>query len=80
LTESAKYIRAKALWIDKFQNTRLTIDTELINNIEIVYNKAQADLVITHSLNDTDHDHRAVASSTIEAGRFAKSFMRMALF
>jgi LmbE family N-acetylglucosaminyl deacetylase len=75
MTQSAKYIRAKALWIDKFQDTRLTVDTELINNIEAVINKAQADLVITHSLNDTHHDHRAVASSTIEAGRFAKNII-----
>jgi LmbE family N-acetylglucosaminyl deacetylase len=70
LTQSAQFIGAKALWIDNFEDTKLSPNHELIHNIEFFINKADADLIITHSLNDTHHDHRAVASSTIEAGRF----------
>jgi LmbE family N-acetylglucosaminyl deacetylase len=75
LKHSARFIGAKAIWIDKFPDTRLAVNTELIDNIEAVIDKSQADLVITHSLNDMHHDHRAVAISTIEAGRFAKNII-----
>lgn len=75
LIESSKLIKAKALWIDSFPDTHLTVNSDLIDHIEIFINKAQADLVLTHSLNDTHHDHRAVAASTIEAGRFVPNIM-----
>ena len=32
-------------------------------------------MVITHSLNDTHHDHRAISESTLEAGRFVPNIM-----
>ncbi|MEO9321147.1 MAG: PIG-L deacetylase family protein [Nitrososphaera sp.] len=75
LMQSAKFIGAKALWIDNFDDTRLTAGTELINHIEFFINKADPDIIITHSLGDVHHDHKAVASSTIEAGRFIPNIM-----
>src|SRR5574338_442396 len=60
LLRSAKFIGAKRVWIDNFEDTRLSLSSELINHIEFFINKAQPDLVITHSLNDTHHDHRAI--------------------
>ena len=75
LIQSSEYIGAKALWIDKFPDTHLAASSELINHIELFINKARADMVITHSLNDTHHDHRAVAASTMEGGRFVPSIM-----
>jgi LmbE family N-acetylglucosaminyl deacetylase len=76
LIQSSKFIGAKALWIDKFYDTHLDANnSDLINHIEIFINKAHADLVITHSLNDTHHDHRAVAAATREAGRFVPNMM-----
>jgi LmbE family N-acetylglucosaminyl deacetylase len=75
LIQSSKFIGAKALWIDKFSDTHLAVNSDLINHIEIFINKAHADLVITHSLNDTHHDHRAVAAATREAGRFVPNMM-----
>lgn len=76
LMQSAKFIGAKRLWIDNFEDTRLNnIATELINHIEFFINKADPDLILTHSLGDVHHDHRAVASSTIEAGRFIPNIM-----
>jgi LmbE family N-acetylglucosaminyl deacetylase len=76
LMQSAKFIGAKALWIDNFDDTRLNSSTtELINHIEFFINKADPDLILTHSLGDVHHDHRAVASATIEAGRFIPNIM-----
>lgn len=71
LSQSAKFIGAKALWIDNFEDTKLNVNTgELVNHIEYFINKADPDLIITHSLGDVHHDHKAIAASTIEAGRF----------
>jgi LmbE family N-acetylglucosaminyl deacetylase len=76
LMQSAKFIGGKALWIDNFEDTKLNASsTDLINHIEFFINKADPDLIITHSLGDVHHDHRAVASSTIEAGRFIPNIM-----
>ncbi|MEW6604673.1 MAG: PIG-L deacetylase family protein [Thermoproteota archaeon] len=76
LIQSAKFIGAKALWIDNFEDTKLNAsNNELINHIEFFINKADPDLIITHSLGDVHHDHKAVASSTIEAGRFIPNIM-----
>ena len=75
LMQSAKFIGAKKLWIDNFEDTKLSLSSELINHIEFFINKADPDLIITHSLGDVHHDHRAVASSTIEAGRFMPNIM-----
>jgi LmbE family N-acetylglucosaminyl deacetylase len=71
LVQSAKFIGAKALWIDNFEDTKLnSSNSELINHIEFFINKADPDVIVTHSVGDVHHDHRAVAASTIEAGRF----------
>ena len=76
LMQSAKFIGAKALWIDNFHDTKLNVSSsDLINHIEFFINKADPDIIITHSLGDVHHDHRAVASSTIEAGRFIPNIM-----
>ncbi|SRR5581483_876884 len=75
LMQSAKFIGAKKLWIDNFEDTKLSLSSELINHIEFFINKSDPDIVITHSLGDTHHDHRAIAASTIEAGRFIPSIL-----
>ena len=75
LIQSSKFIGAKALWIDDFEDTHLSVNGDLISNIESFVNRSGADLVLTHSLNDTHHDHRAVASATSEAGRFVPNII-----
>jgi LmbE family N-acetylglucosaminyl deacetylase len=69
LRKSAKYIGAKALFIDRFPDTRLSLNSDLINHIESCVDTCKPDLIITHPMTDTHHDHRAVAEATIEAGR-----------
>jgi LmbE family N-acetylglucosaminyl deacetylase len=62
--------RSNVLWIDNFEDTKLSLNNDLINHIEFIINKAKADIIYTHSLSDTHHDHRAVAEATVEAGRY----------
>ncbi len=75
LIQSAKSIGAKRLWIDNFEDTKLSLSSDLINHIEFFIKKAEPDIVLTHSLGDTHHDHRAIAASTMEAGRFVPNIL-----
>jgi LmbE family N-acetylglucosaminyl deacetylase len=67
--ESAKFIGADMLWIDNFEDTKLSLNVELINRIEHIIKRCQADVIYTHPVIDTHHDHRAVVEATLEAGR-----------
>jgi LmbE family N-acetylglucosaminyl deacetylase len=73
--ESAKVIGAEHLWVDDFEDTKLELNSELINHIESVIHKASPDIVYTHPVGDTHHDHRAVAKSTLEAARFVPNIL-----
>ena len=75
LQESAKFIGATNLWIDNFEDTKLTVNNDLINHIEHIINKSQPDLILTHSNGDSHHDHRAIALSTVEAGRYYSNIL-----
>jgi LmbE family N-acetylglucosaminyl deacetylase len=75
LIRSAKFIGAEKLWIDNFQDTKLTLNSQLINAIEYFANKAEADIVYTHSTGDTHHDHRAIALATSEAARYVPNVL-----
>ncbi|HEX2013674.1 MAG TPA: PIG-L deacetylase family protein [Nitrososphaera sp.] len=75
LVRSARFIGAKRLWIDNFEDTKLSLNNDLINHIEFFINSADPDIVITHSLGDTHHDHRAIAAATLESGRFIPNIM-----
>ena len=75
LMKSAKFIGAKRLWIDNFEDTKLSLSSDLINHIEFFIRKADPDIVFTHSMGDTHHDHRAIAASTLEAGRFVPNIL-----
>jgi LmbE family N-acetylglucosaminyl deacetylase len=75
LMQSARFIGAKRLWIDNFEDTKLALSSDLINHIEFFIKKADPDIVLTHSLGDTHHDHRAIAASTMEAGRFVPNIL-----
>jgi LmbE family N-acetylglucosaminyl deacetylase len=70
LARSARFIKAKQLWIDNFEDSKLTVSSELINHIEYFIHKANPDLILTHSHGDVHHDHRAIALATLEAARF----------
>ena len=69
LRSTARYIRAKALYIDRFPDTQLALTSDLINHIESCVTLCKPDLLITHPMTDTHHDHRVVAEASIEAAR-----------
>ncbi|TLX74419.1 MAG: PIG-L family deacetylase [Thaumarchaeota archaeon] len=75
LMQSAKFIGAKNLWIDNFDDSKLNVGSDLINHIEFFINKVDPELIITHSHGDVHHDHRAIALSTVEAGRFVSNIL-----
>src|SRR5437660_5507092 len=75
LMQSARFIGAKNLWIDNFDDSKLVVSNDLINHIEFFINKVDPELVITHAHGDVHHDHRAIAQSTIEAGRFVSNIL-----
>lgn len=75
LMQSARFIGAKRLWIDNFEDTKLSLSSDLINHIEFFIKKADPDVVLTHSIGDTHHDHRAIAGATMEAGRFVPNIL-----
>jgi LmbE family N-acetylglucosaminyl deacetylase len=75
LKRSAKFIGAKDLKIDDFEDTKLTSGPELINHIESYINFADPDVIFTHSARDIHHDHRAIATATSEAARFSSNIL-----
>jgi LmbE family N-acetylglucosaminyl deacetylase len=75
LLQSAKFIGAKGVNIGDFQDTKLQVDAALINFIETYAKKVDPDLVLTHYHGDIHHDHRAVATATMEAGRFNSNIL-----
>jgi LmbE family N-acetylglucosaminyl deacetylase len=75
MLQSARMLKAKSLWIDSFQDGRLINGFQLISHLEYVINECDPDIVFTHLLSDYHHDHRAVAISTLEAGRNCHNIM-----
>lgn len=75
LLESARYIGAQTLWVDNFEDTEVIVNKKLINRIEYFIHKAKADVVLTHSLRDYHHDHRAIAEATTEAARYHQNVL-----
>ena len=69
LIQSAKFIGAKSLWIDNFEDATLSVNSKLINHIEYFIQKVHPDIILTHPVSDYHHDHRAIAKSTLEAAR-----------
>ena len=75
LVNSARFIGARVLWIDAFEDSKVYLTSDLINNLEYFIVKSRADIVYTHSLQDNHHDHRAIAEATLEAGRFCPNIV-----
>lgn len=75
LIASAHYIGAEKLWVDSFDDSKISVTSKLINHIEYFIHKASPDIILTHSLEDYHHDHRAIAEATMEASRFNQNVL-----
>lgn len=73
--ESANTIGAKKLWLGDFADTKLVPDGTLVNSIEKIVKNTRPDLVLTHSIRDEHHDHRAVGLCSIEAARYIPNIL-----
>jgi LmbE family N-acetylglucosaminyl deacetylase len=74
--DAARFIGAERLWLDSFPDTGLEVDAELIGRIESRIDIVHPDLILTHHSRDSHHDHRAVATATLEAGRFDSNILQ----
>ena len=61
------------LWFCEFEDTKLVYNGDLVNSIERIVNKVCPNLVLTHSMLDEHHDHRAVGRATTEAARLSEN-------
>jgi LmbE family N-acetylglucosaminyl deacetylase len=75
LINSSEFVGVNTLWIDNFEDTKLSLNSQLVNHIEYFIGQAKPDLIYTHSGCDNHHDHRAIAAATIEAGRFVPNIV-----
>lgn len=75
LKRSAKFIGAKDLKIDDYEDTQLTPGSELINSIESYADFSDPDIIFTHSKKDVHHDHRAIGTATLEAARNSSNIL-----
>jgi LmbE family N-acetylglucosaminyl deacetylase len=75
LISSAKYIGVETLWIDNFEDTKLAVESKLINHIEYFIHRSNPEIILTHGLCDYHHDHRAIAESTLEAARNSQNVL-----
>src|SRR5215469_3209595 len=73
--EAAKFIGADILWIDEFEDSKIFLNVELISSIESAMEYSRADVIFTHAIGDTHHDHRAVGEATLEAGRYVPNIL-----
>jgi LmbE family N-acetylglucosaminyl deacetylase len=73
--KSAKVIGAKNLWFGEYKDTELVPNGALVNSIEEFVKKVNPLLILTHSIHDDHHDHRAVGYATIEAGRYCENIL-----
>ena len=72
---SAKFIGAKALWLDDLPDTMLQEGIDLISRIESRIDLVHPDIVLTHHSRDVHHDHRTIARATLEAARFESNIL-----
>lgn len=75
LMASANYVGAERLWVDSFEDSKMSVSSKLINHLEYFIHKANPEIIFTHPLDDYHHDHRAIAEATLEASRFAQNVL-----
>src|SRR2546428_13297522 len=50
LIQSARFIGAKMLWIDNFEDATLSVNSKLINHLEYFIQKVHPDLILTNPI------------------------------
>ena len=68
--KAAKVLGAKGLFIGEYEDTRISVDKELIGDIEQMVNQIGPEVVFVHFGQDTHQDHRNLCSAVTSATRF----------
>jgi LmbE family N-acetylglucosaminyl deacetylase len=72
---AAKFLGAKALWLDDLPDSKIEEGIDLISRIESRIEAVSPDLIFTHHAGDVHHDHRTIARATLEAGRYDSNIL-----
>lgn len=75
--QAAKFIGAQALCMDNFEDTKLSLNVELIQHIEMAVNSTSPDVVYTHPIGDTHHDHRVSYRSNIRSSKICSEHFKL---
>ncbi len=73
--QAAKLLHAKEVFWGAYRDTELPLSQELIQKIEMVVKKVDADLVFAHYYDDTHQDHRHLSSCAISASRYSRNVL-----
>lgn len=71
---SAKFLGAE-IRIGDLTDTKMRLESELIERIALVVDELQPTVVYTHTANDTHQDHRAVHDATVIAARKVRNLL-----
>lgn len=75
LLRSAKFVGARELWVDNFEDADVAMGKKLVSHIEYFVHRSYPDIIFTHAANDYHHDHRAIAQATLEAARNSQNVL-----
>ncbi|MFQ5912223.1 MAG: PIG-L deacetylase family protein [Nitrospinota bacterium] len=67
---AAEILGAKQLFFGDYEDTRITVDKDLISHIEQLLEQTQPNTVFVHYGQDTHQDHRNLCNAVISATRF----------
>ena len=73
--ESVQIMGIRKIYWGGYQDTRISIDSDLINKIEQVINEVKPELIFCHYPDDTHQDHRHLAQAVISATRYIRNVL-----
>ncbi len=73
--ESARILGVKEVYWGGFEDTELTLDTELIHALEKQVKAVEPDTVLVNFHEDTHQDHRALARAAYSATRYVPNVL-----
>lgn len=71
----AKFMQVRRVFWGNFEDTKLTVDKQLISTIEDVINQVKPQIVFFNYLDDIHQDHRITAQAATSATRYIKEVL-----
>ena len=73
--QSAKFLKAKGLFMANFKDTAIALNKVLISRIEKAIADSRAELVLFNYSSDIHQDHRVLSEAAISATRYVKKVL-----